>query len=290
MNAKTTIPDEVPEAYAVLDAQPLRVDEHGHELLPLTDLQLAQLKADLNPARITQRKQGGSTLSYLEGYDVKATLTRIFGFGGYSAEVFDSKILKMEEREVAETRWDDDAKRKVPTGKTKLQWRAVAQASLRLHIHQLGATYAETAISSQDGIDPGEVADFAVKTAETDALKRCAINLGTQFGLSLYNKGATEDVIGLVIAPGQRQIDQDRMRLARRAEQMDIIAEMERLGQQLQEVVAAQQNSDADEANPATGEVPGGQRHAEEAPPSVADAQVEGSLDQLAEGFKGPGQ
>ena len=37
---------------------------------------------------------------------------------------------------------------------------------------------------------------MAVKTAESDALKRAAINLGTQFGLSLYADGATRDVVG----------------------------------------------------------------------------------------------
>jgi hypothetical protein len=36
---------------------------------------------------------------------------------------------------------------------------------------------------------------MAVKTAESDALKRCAVNLGTQFGLSLYQNGATVDVV-----------------------------------------------------------------------------------------------
>jgi hypothetical protein len=36
---------------------------------------------------------------------------------------------------------------------------------------------------------------MAIKTAESDALKRAAINLGTQFGLSLYNNGSLRDVI-----------------------------------------------------------------------------------------------
>ena len=36
---------------------------------------------------------------------------------------------------------------------------------------------------------------MAIKTAESDALKRAAINLGTQFGLSLYNDGSLADVI-----------------------------------------------------------------------------------------------
>jgi hypothetical protein len=36
---------------------------------------------------------------------------------------------------------------------------------------------------------------MAIKTAESDALKRAAINLGTQFGLSLYNNGSLRDVV-----------------------------------------------------------------------------------------------
>jgi hypothetical protein len=36
---------------------------------------------------------------------------------------------------------------------------------------------------------------MAIKTAESDALKRAAINLGTQFGLSLYNNGSLQDVV-----------------------------------------------------------------------------------------------
>lgn len=37
---------------------------------------------------------------------------------------------------------------------------------------------------------------MAIKTAESDALKRAAINLGTQFGLSLYDNGSMKDVVG----------------------------------------------------------------------------------------------
>jgi hypothetical protein len=41
---------------------------------------------------------------------------------------------------------------------------------------------------------------MAIKTAESDAIKRAAINLGTQFGLSLYNNGSTKDVVIEVLA------------------------------------------------------------------------------------------
>jgi hypothetical protein len=40
---------------------------------------------------------------------------------------------------------------------------------------------------------------MAIKTAESDALKRAAINLGTQFGLSLYNNGSPKDVVGTTL-------------------------------------------------------------------------------------------
>ena len=41
---------------------------------------------------------------------------------------------------------------------------------------------------------------MAVKTAESDALKRAAINLGDQFGLSLYNNGSTAPVVTQTLA------------------------------------------------------------------------------------------
>ena len=40
---------------------------------------------------------------------------------------------------------------------------------------------------------------MAIKTAESQAFKRCAINLGDQFGLSLYNNGGTSSVVRAVL-------------------------------------------------------------------------------------------
>ena len=45
----------------------------------------------------------------------------------------------------------------------------------------------------------GDCHDMAIKTAETQALKRCAINLGDQFGLALYRKGATDALVRKVV-------------------------------------------------------------------------------------------
>lgn len=160
---------------------------------PLSREQMTALMGNLHPARVSSRSQGGRSLSYLEAYDVKATLIRIFGFGGFDSEVTETKVLEINRIKPGEGN--------NTTQHTQVE--VLAQVTLRLTIHQTGSVYCETAVASQKGRDVGEVTDFAVKTAASDALKRCAINLGTQFGLSLYNNGSTDEIVRRVFAPGQ---------------------------------------------------------------------------------------
>jgi recombination DNA repair RAD52 pathway protein len=89
------------------------------------------------------------------------------------------------------------------------QWRVGVICTVKLTIHQTGAVYSESAAASQSNPDYGEALDFAVKTAESDALKRCATNLGSTFGLSLYNNGTTQDVVRVVFSPDQFDIVND---------------------------------------------------------------------------------
>lgn len=157
------------------------------ETTPITEAQLKILMGNLNPARVSSRSQGGRSLSYVEAYDIKATLIRVFGFTGFSAEITDTRIIDIEKGE--------------KDGKPRIV--VCAMSTCQLTIHQTGAIYTESAVASQTGRDIGEVTDFAVKTASSDALKRAAIYLGSQFGLSLYNNGSTQDVVRVVFAPGQ---------------------------------------------------------------------------------------
>lgn len=168
-----------------LDQGPTHLDPR---IQPLTDRQLRSLLANLNKDRVSGRKQGSKTLSYLEAWDVKAALIKVFGFGGFSAVASEGQIIS---REAVTNSYGKDA------------IRITVMCRMDLTIHQLGATYSEYAASSQTGQDPGDVLDFAIKTAESDALKRCAINLGTQFGLSLYNDGSTFDVVKISMGPDQ---------------------------------------------------------------------------------------
>ena len=50
---------------------------------------------------------------------------------------------------------------------------------------------------------------MAIKTAETDAFKRAAINLGDQFGLSLYNGGSTSPAVREVLVPELATLNQE---------------------------------------------------------------------------------
>ena len=202
-----------------------------HELRPLSDGQLKQLMTDLNAARVATRKQGGTNLSYLQTWDVKATLIRIFGFGGFSADADKCETVSIENN-VPKTKGYGKDKVELPIeyapdGQIKFgtaNFRVTMRVRVRLYIHQLGATYTEWAASSQTGPDLGEVTDFAIKTAESDALKRAAIYLGTQFGLSLYNDGATIEVVKAILAPGQEWSRGARVLPAAEREALDRIA------------------------------------------------------------------
>lgn len=55
--------------------------------------QTEQLLKPINPRRIAQRKGGGGRqLSYLEAWDVKAHMIRMFGFGGWSWNVSEAHL------------------------------------------------------------------------------------------------------------------------------------------------------------------------------------------------------
>jgi hypothetical protein len=140
----------------------------------LNDQQYEQLLKPLNPNRVAKRSQAGRNLSYLEAWDVKAHLIRIFGFGGWSWDVLTAELAFESEKD----------------GKWNVGYKVIG--SLRID----NTTYTEASVGSATLPQRGEAHDMAIKTAESDALKRAAINLGTQFGLSLYDNGSLKDVVG----------------------------------------------------------------------------------------------
>lgn len=136
--------------------------------------QTEQLLKPINPRRIAQRKGGGGRqLSYLEAWDVKAHMIRMFGFGGWSWNVSEAHLTFESE----------------DSGKWNVGYKVIGTLTIG------DATYSEAAVGSSTLPQRGEAHDMAIKTAESDAFKRAAINLGDQFGLSLYNNGSTAPVV-----------------------------------------------------------------------------------------------
>ncbi len=143
----------------------------------------ALLLRPINQRRVF-RKDGQS---HLAAWDVRAHLNRCFGFAAWSAETVRAELIHDLET----------------TTKQQKPARKVAyRAQVKLTIHETGATYTEWAVG--EAVMPefkhGDAHDFALKTAESQALKRCAVNLGSQFGLSLYDNGNLDDVVRGVFA------------------------------------------------------------------------------------------
>lgn len=161
---------------------------------PLTIEQYEALRRPLNGTRIAKRTQSGQQLSYLEAWDVKAHLTRVFGYGGWSFDIIETRLIGVLDVTVGQ--------------QNREGWEPMWYARGTLVIPQLGCSYTEGAVGSATGSRAGgggglgDLHDNALKQAASDALKRCAISLGTQFGLSLYNSGATHDVVkGTLVKP-----------------------------------------------------------------------------------------
>lgn len=150
----------------------------------LTPEQNDLLLKPIATGRVARTDQGQS---HLEVWDVRRWLNRIFGFGGWSENVVELVMLY------------EQAK----PGEDPARWRTAYRATVHLTIHDTDATYTEAAVGTNFGWLPDtkrdEAHDMAIKTAASQALKRCAINLGDQFGLSLYNQGSTQAVVGWTV-------------------------------------------------------------------------------------------
>jgi hypothetical protein len=151
----------------------------------LSNNQIEQLLKPINRNRVKTL----DGMAHLEAWDVRAMLIRIFGFGGFSLDLVDLALIH-------------DLETSTRAGKAA---RKVAyRATVTLTIHDLGCTYTEAAVG--ESVMPefkwGDAHDMAIKTAESQALKRCSVNLGDQFGLSLYNGGSMNAVIVAVVAEG----------------------------------------------------------------------------------------
>ena len=140
--------------------------------------QVETLLRPIKPDRVSIDNHGAA---YLESWDVRAHLTRIFGFGGWEKEIVALELIDQSTH-------------------SKGGYNVTYRCTMRLTVRDpdgLTALVTDDAAtgSAQNQPQLGDAHDLALKTAVSTALKRCAIDLGDQFGLSLYNGGSTSAAV-----------------------------------------------------------------------------------------------
>lgn len=147
---------------------------------PMTYEQVVSQLAEPLDRDVVKQRQGAynSMLDYLEWTTVVKQLNAIFGYGHWTTEVTNLSDMAM----------DDSG---IPMGVRATVKLSVAFPSTLNHYGPL-AVYENVGFHAvqpfKNGNRTWESYEVSVKSAVHDALKRCAVNLGNQFGLSLYEK------------------------------------------------------------------------------------------------------
>ncbi len=143
--------------------------------------QITALSAPLDRAKVRQREQGRSQVSYLEGWQVIAEANRIFGFDGWQRETVALRCVNQSERTIGREQ--------------KPGWGVTYTARVRISVSTAGqpALIREGSGAGHGiDIDLGQAHESALKEAETDAMKRALMTFGNPFGLALYDKRQRE--------------------------------------------------------------------------------------------------
>lgn len=157
-------------------------EQHTQHTCRLSPVQVRTLLKGLDPQRV-QRLAGKG--SYVEQWDVRRWLMRIFGVGGWSEDTLECTLLREHSRN------DEGGKpRHSAAYRARVRLTICAPCGHEIAHFDGGAVHGMTNMPSY-----ADAHDEAMKGAMSGALKRAAMNLGDQFGLSLYNGGSTERVV-----------------------------------------------------------------------------------------------
>jgi hypothetical protein len=137
--------------------------------MALSDTQLRQLKAKLDPKHIKTRRADGVDLHYVEGWHAVSEANRIFGFDAWDRRTLLNTC--------------------VFSGTSGGSFVSVYAAKVRISVRAGDVTITRDGSGSGEGKAPtrGQAHDFALKAAETDATKRALSTFGNSFGLALYD-------------------------------------------------------------------------------------------------------
>jgi recombination DNA repair RAD52 pathway protein len=165
----------------------------------LTAAQVTQLLHPINKARVVKDGKGHAHVSQ---QDILAHLIRVFGFGNFDIEVLSTECVFEQPRKQAADG--------IPTSKFDVCYRAL----IRLTIRDSGGNelchYENGSTATAQNQTRGDAHDLAYKSAISLSVKRAAIALGDQFGLSLYNKGQVSALVrGTLVTPVEPEAGAD---------------------------------------------------------------------------------
>jgi hypothetical protein len=164
----------------------------GRRIGTLSDLQIAWLLRPVDPDRVGTDGKG---FSHMEAWDIRRHLIRIFGFGGHDTDLLESSLIA----ETSIPNHQKVGKNGQPYGNPYEAWTVIYRVAVRLSVKvdgiELGHWHGIATGDATNQPSRADAHDLALKTADSQALKRAATNLGDQFGLSLYNKGRLAPVV-----------------------------------------------------------------------------------------------
>lgn len=162
-----------------------------------TRQQVDQLLRPINRNRVLRDGKGHSHVSQ---QDVTAHLIRMFGFGSFDTDIVSVECVFEHERV---------DKNGVATGRWDCCYRALMRLTIKDQDGKEVCHYEDGSTAFAQNQTRGDAHDLAYKSALSLAKKRAAINLGDQFGLSLYNKGQLAALVGgtLVLPDGESTTD-----------------------------------------------------------------------------------
>lgn len=181
-------------------------------------MQTKQLLAPIKQNRVLKDPRGNSHVSQ---QDVTAHLIRVFGFGNFSTELLGQELLYETVRPTSQLGETTIKGQKYNNSDLPFVWKydVAYRATMRVTIYKdwdvgdpWGVSHGREVITYFEDSSTGDAQnqtradahDLALKSAISLAKKRCCINLGDQFGLSLYNKGQMAALVGgtLVLPEG----------------------------------------------------------------------------------------
>lgn len=163
-------------------------------------LSAEQVETLLRPIKVNRVLSDGKGHSHVSQQDVQAHLIRMFGFGNFDIQVLNIECVFEDPRvnNKGET-----------TGRWDVCYRAMVRLTIRNEFGEMVASYENGSTATAQNQSRGDAHDLSYKSAISLSIKRAAISLGDQFGLSLYNKGQTSALVIATAVGGASKIEGD---------------------------------------------------------------------------------